>query len=171
MQNFTNLTLVKKIFWTFVPLVIIITALSFFQNNKQQIVSEKTTVKLFYYNPALDQGVGGVQCTEKGLVLVSRDIPKTVTPLAESVKLLLKGDITEQEKSKGVSSEFPLSGLELKSATIVNGVATLTFLDPQNKTTGGSCRTAILWQQIKATAMQFDSVNEVRFLPEDLFQP
>ncbi len=171
MHNFKNLSLPKKIFWFLVSLVLIMAGLLVFQNNKEQPISETTTLKLFYYNPDLDQGVGGVQCTEKGLVSVLREIPKTVTPLTESIKLLLKGEISVEEKSNGVTSEFPLAGLELQSATLVDGVATLTFADPQNKTVGGSCRTAILWQQIKATAMQFDTVKEVRFLPEELFQP
>ncbi len=128
-------------------------------------------VKLYYYNPAKDQGPGGVQCTRAGLVAVERTLPETTMPLTEAIKLLLRGEITAEEKTRGVTSEFPLSGVTLSSATIVNGVATLTFSDPQNKTGGGSCRVAILWAQIEATAKQFPSVVSVRFLPEELFQP
>lgn len=40
-----------------------------------------------------------------------------------------------------------------------------------NKTNGGSCRAGILWFQIEATAKQFSEVKQVRFLPEELFQP
>jgi hypothetical protein len=50
-------------------------------------------------------------------------------------------------------------------------VLTLEFNDPENKTSGGSCRSGILWAQIKKTAEQFDDVEEVRFQPEELFQP
>src|SRR5690348_5285063 len=39
------------------------------------------TIKLYFYNPNLDQGPGGTQCTKKGLVEVTRVIPKTTTPL------------------------------------------------------------------------------------------
>ncbi len=128
-------------------------------------------VKLYFYNPALDQGPGGAQCTENGLVAVDRLIPQTSTPLNETIKLLLRGEISDVEKTQGVQSEFPLAGVILKSASIQNGVATLTFDDPQNKTGGGSCRVSILRTQVEATAKQFDSVKSVHFLPEELFQP
>lgn len=130
-----------------------------------------TPIKLYFYNPALDQGPGGVQCSRNGLAAVERVIPKTTTPLTDAVKLLLRGEISAEEKAAGIESEFPLSGLALKSATITNGVATLTFDDPQNTTGGGSCRVGILWIQIEATAKQFPTVKSVRFLPEELFQP
>jgi len=38
-------------------------------------------IKLYYYNPTLDQGRGGALCSSKGLVAVDRTIPKTMTPL------------------------------------------------------------------------------------------
>lgn len=129
------------------------------------------SIKLYFYNPALDQGPGGAQCSRNGLVAVPRVIPKTMTPLADAVKLLLRGEISDEERTSGIESEFPLSGVTLTSATITDGVATLTFDDPQNKTGGGSCRVAIVWAQIEATARQFPTVTSVRFIPEDLFQP
>lgn len=128
-------------------------------------------IKLYYYNPALDQGVGGVQCSERGLVAVERVIPQTTTPLRDSIELLLRGELTAEERAQGIETEFPLAGLALQSASITDGVATLTFSDPQNKTVGGACRTGILWHQISATAKQFPTVREVRFMPEELFQP
>ena len=134
-------------------------------------VETGTHIKLYFYNPALDQGPGGVQCSRNGLVAVLRSIPETTTPLTDAVKLLLRGEISDEERTSGIESEFPLPGLALKSATITDGVATLTFDDPQNKTVGGSCRTGILWAQIEATAKQFPTVKSARFMPEELFQP
>jgi hypothetical protein len=130
-----------------------------------------THIKLYYYNPALDQGPGGAQCSEKGLVAVERVIPATTTPLKASIELLLKGELTPAERAQGITTEFPLTGVSLKSATLNQGVATLTFNDPQNKTGGGSCRTAVLWAQIEKTAKQFSSITSVRFMPTNLFQP
>ncbi len=145
---------------------------SYIYNEKQaDETTETQEVKLYFYNPSLDQGVGGAQCTNKGLVEVVRTIPKTETPLQDSIRLLLEGRITDEEKASGVTTEFPLTGLSLKSANIKDGVATLEFIDPKNSTVGGSCRVAILWAQISTTAKQFSSVNEVRFTPEELFQP
>lgn len=130
------------------------------------------TVKLYYYDPERDKDAGGnILCSAQGLVAVQRQIPRTQTPLTDTIKLLLKGELTAQEKSQGITTEFPLPGVSLTSATIVNGMATLTFADPQNKTGGGSCRVGILWKQIETTAKQFSSVTSVRFLPEELFQP
>lgn len=135
------------------------------------VPSGSTSVKLYYYNPALDQGPGGTQCSKAGLVAVERVIPKTSTPLKDSIQLLLKGQLTAEEKARGITTEFPLPGVTLMSASIQNSVATLTFADPQNKTGGGSCRVAVLWAQIEATAKQFSTVQSVRFMPEELFQP
>jgi hypothetical protein len=129
------------------------------------------SIDLYFYNPERDQGPGGVQCSSNGLVSVQRIIPQTTTPLADTLELLLRGEISDEEQALGIESEFPLSGLTLVNATIIDGVATLTFEDPQNKTVGGSCRTGILWAQIEATAQQFPTVESVRFMPEELFQP
>lgn len=145
-------------------------SISFSITKKVATVNE-TTIKLYYYNPALDQGVGGTQCTEKGLVEIERTIPKTITPIQDAIKLLLLGQINEKEKAEGITSEFPLEDFTLKAASLNNGNLTLTFNDPKNKTVGGSCRISILWNQIKATAKQFPEVKTVSFQPEELFQP
>ncbi len=157
------------IIWTLV--IIIAIGAWWFLVNSKPIIEDGTKISLYYYNPTKDQGPGGVQCSPRGLVGVEREIPKTTMPLTESIKLLLRGEITAEEKAQGLTSEFPLPGVSLVNATISNGVATLTLNDPQNKTVGGSCRVAILWAQIEATAKQFPSVNSVRFMPEELFQP
>ena len=137
------------------------------------------TVQLFYYNASNDKdNTQNVMCTRKGLVAVERQIPAlsliipNVIPLVkDTVNLLLKGDLTAQEKAQGISTEYPLPGFELKSVALNNGTLTLTFADPNNKTSGGSCRAGILWFQIEATAKQFPEVKTVKFLPEELFQP
>lgn len=162
----------RKIYSIFIALIALV--LTFFVLNSYvyyQKQSETVSVKLYYYNPLLDQGEGGVQCTEKGLVEVKRQIPKTQTPLFDTIELLIKGELTSEEKVGGLQTEFPLEGLSLESANIQNEIVTLEFFDPNNKTVGGSCRTGILQAQIQKTAKQFQNVKEVRFLPEDLFQP
>jgi hypothetical protein len=129
------------------------------------------TVRVYYYNPTLDQGPGGAQCTSKGLVSLTRVIPRTNSPLQDTIKLLLRGELTETEREQGITSEFPLSQVTLLSASNNKGVLTLTFRDPKNRTSGGSCRVNIMWKQIEATARQFPGVETVRFSPETLFQP
>lgn len=129
-------------------------------------------IKLYYYNPAKDKDASGnIMCSKNGLVNVERSIPLTKTPIQDAIKLLLKGKLTSQELSQGITTEFPLSGVELIGASLENKVLTLAFADPENKTGGGSCRVGILWSQIEATAKQFVEVSSVRFMPEGLFQP
>lgn len=134
--------------------------------------SKTRIIKLYYYNESKDKDASGnLLCSAQGLETVERQIPLTITPVQDAVKLLLQGHLTFQEKSRGLDTEFPLSGLSLTGASLDNGSLTLTFADPGNKTGGGSCRVGILWAQIEATANQFSEVSQVRFLPEELFQP
>lgn len=137
----------------------------------QRPSDEQTRVTLYYYDPARDQGPGGAQCSPKGLVAVERLLPKTQTPLRDSIALLIRGELLAQERAAGLTTEFPIAGLDLKSASITNAVATLVFDDPQGKTGGGSCRIGILRAQIEATAKQFPTVSSVRIEPVELFQP
>ncbi len=138
----------------------------------QKTNTSQKSIKLYYYNPELDKdNAGNILCSEKGLVGVERQIPITQTPIQDAIKLLLKGELTSQEKAQGITTEYPLSGLVLQGASLNNKVLTLDFNDPNNKTGGGSCRVGILWSQIKATAKQFPEVSEVKFIPEELFQP
>lgn len=133
---------------------------------------ETRTVKLYYYNPGLDRDEGGnIMCSRNGLVAVERKIPLTNSPIKDTLNLLLKGELTQEEKARGITTEFPLEGLKLAGVNLKDGLLTLTFDDPLNKTSGGSCRVGILWFQIESTAKQFPEVKEVRFFPEELFQP
>jgi len=133
---------------------------------------EARTVELYYYNYELDKDESGnTLCSRNGLVSVEREIPITDTPIQDTIKLLLLGQLTEEERARGIDTEYPLEGFFLKGASLNNGILTLEFEDPNNKSGGGSCRVGILWFQIEATAKQFPEVKQVRFLPEELFQP
>jgi hypothetical protein len=134
--------------------------------------TQKETIKLYYYNPDFDKdSTGNVLCSSRGLVAVERQIPITNTPIQDTIKLLISGNLTSEEKAQGVTTEYPLSGFFLVGVSLNNGILTLGFSDPNNKTSGGSCRAGILWFQIEATAKQFSGVQQVHFSPEDLFQP
>lgn len=129
-------------------------------------------VKLFYYNPDLDRDVSGnIQCSREGIAAVQRQIPLTRTPIQDAIRLLLAGALTNEERAQGISTEYPLAGFSLTSASLKDGTLTLAFDDPNHATSGGACRAGILWFQIEATAKQFPEVRQVRFLPEELFQP
>lgn len=129
-------------------------------------------VNLYYYDLNKDQdGKGILLCSKQGLIPVSRAIPISQTPIQDTINLLLKGDITAQERDTGIATEFPLTDVTLKGASLKGTALTLEFVDPQHKTSGGSCRARILWYQIEATALQFPEVESVSFIPADLFQP
>jgi hypothetical protein len=87
------------------------------------------------------------------------NIPKSVTPLKDSLNYL-------------ISHLDNPNGFKLVSAIIKDSVATLTFDDPNFFTSGGSCWSGVLSNQIEKTALQFPSVKSVKFAgPEWLFQP
>jgi len=130
-------------------------------------------VKLFFYKASLDSGAGGPNCTKKGLIGVNRTVfnSNTDNQVRDTIELLLSGTISAEEKNDGITTEFPLEGVKLTNFSLKDSVLTLTFSDPMNKTSGGSCRTGILRAQIEETAKQFRTVREVKILPSDLFQP
>ena len=133
---------------------------------------EQSSVDLYYYNSSFDKDKdGNVMCSEQGLARVRRNIPLTDTPIQNTLRLLLKGELTQEEINSGITTEYPLEGLDLKGATLKDGVLLLEFDDPNNKTSGGSCRANVLWLQISETAKQFSNVELVKFVPDYLFQP
>ena len=145
------------------------------ESKSYSVCKKAQKVLLYYYNPEKDKDeTGNTKCSRDGLMPIEREIPTTKTPIQDTINLLLKGkeNLTENEIAQGITTEYPLEGFKLKSANLKeDGTLILEFDDPLNKTTGGSCRVGILWFQIEATAKQFPQVKEVRFLPEEIFQP
>lgn len=76
------------------------------------------TIRLFYYNPSLDQDASGnVMCTTAGLVPVSRSIA-SATPIEETLRLLLTGNLSAEERAQGITTEYPLAGVSLSSVAL-----------------------------------------------------
>jgi hypothetical protein len=132
-------------------------------------------ILLYYYNPELDKDEqGNIKCSRDGLVAIEKEVSVNKTSIPDVINLLLKGteNLSAEQKAQGITTEFPLEGLSLEEAVLkADGTLVLTFDDPLNKTSGGSCRVGILWFQIEETAKQFEDVKKVEFLPEELFQP
>lgn len=139
------------------------------------IERQNQEIQLFYYSPGNDEdATGNIQCSRQGLVAVARTIDGTgaVTDQIErAITLLLQGQLSSTERAQGIQTEFPLEGFFLQTVDLREGVLRLTFTDPNQRSSGGSCRAGVLWFQIEATAEQFPGVRQVKFLPEDLFQP
>lgn len=133
---------------------------------------ETQDISLYFYNPDLDlDASGNIKCSRDGLAEVKRTIALTQTPIQDAIRLVLKGELTAEERAQGITTEFPLEGVELVGVSNNNGNILVEFRDPLNKTGGGSCRVGILWFQIERTILQFPDIKSVRFVPEELFQP
>jgi hypothetical protein len=133
---------------------------------------KEKTIKLYFYDPELDKDASGnVLCSRQGLTAVERTVSATITPIQDAINFLIAGGLTDEERQRGITTEYPLPGFGLKGAVLKNGVLTLEFLDPENRTSGGACRVGVLWFQIEATAKQFEGVKIVKPKPETLFQP
>jgi hypothetical protein len=131
-----------------------------------------STIQLYYYNQKRDEEISkNILCSSDAILPVERKILTSQTPIQDAINLLLKGNVTQTEKDAGFTPMFPLEGLTLVNANLQNGVLTLKFNDPLNKTGGGSCRVGLLWNQIVKTAKQFEGVQSVGFIPNNLFQP
>ncbi len=128
----------------------------------------KIPVKLFYYNIESDEDL----CSKEAILPVEREIPDNENKITDTINLLLEGKLTTAEKSEGFQTEFPQPDFRLVSTNLdEKGTLTLEFDDPENFTSGGSCRVTILANQIIKTARQFPEVKAVEFKPETLFQP
>jgi spore germination protein GerM len=144
------------------------------QNGNQVEPPTHTNVRLFYYNENKDKELSGGDNRFYGMesiLPVGREMHVSRTPIQDTINLLIKGELTAAERAAGFTTEFPNTDFKLLSANLKNGVLTLEFTEVPGFTTGGSYRISILANQIIKTAKQFPEVKEVRFKPEELFQP
>ena len=134
-----------------------------------KFIKEEDTekIKLFYYNTNYDPEF---DCLTSAVVPVEREISKTETPIQDAINLLIRGEITAEEKLSGFMSEFPFPDFKLLNADLEDGILTLSFTEISSFTNGGSCRIGILSAQIIKTAEQFNGVEKVIFSPIELFQ-
>jgi len=140
-----------------------------------KLIEPTQSVLLYYYNPEQDKDEqGNIKCSRDGLVAIEKEISVNKTSIPDVISLLLRGkeNLSTEQEAEGITTEFPLEGVILSGANLkADGTLVLTFEDPLHKTSGGSCRAGILWFQIEETAKQFDGVEKVEFMPEELFQP
>lgn len=133
--------------------------------------AEQRVINLYYYRASNDIGDDGNQkCSTDGLVALTRTIPLTMTPLQDAINLLINYSPYGYEAEEGVTSEFPLSGFSLVSATQKNGDFIVTFTAPGPSVNLTACQKNILKYQIEATAKQFDTVKSLKLFPENLFR-
>lgn len=130
--------------------------------------SETMKVKVFFINNKLDPEVS---CNK--VFPVERVIIKTPAVARAALTELLAGTTPEEEKDGFIKIMAP--DVKIQSLTIENGVAKVDFNEQLEAGSGGSCRSAAIISQIKATLKQFPSVEEVIISvngrTEDILQP
>lgn len=134
--------------------------------------TETRTVYLYYYNLNADKEIAEyIPCSEDAVLPVEREIPLTISPIRDTLDLLLKGILTDEEIVDSYQTEFPNELFEISSINLKEGVLYIDFTDAPDFVNGGSCRTGLLEAQIRKTAMQFPQVESVEYVDELIFQP
>jgi len=130
---------------------------------------KKEKVVLYYYNQLEDKEN---ICAFKFVQPVEREIKDGGDIIKETVELLIKGQLTEEEKSKGLTTEYPNPGFKLLESSLnKNGTLTLEFTEVPGFTSGSSCQVGIMMQEILKTVRQFPQVKSIVFKPDSLFEP
>ncbi len=136
------------------------------------VATSTEKVLLYYYNPTKDRDASGnILCSRQGLEAVERKLPSSEKIIDDTILLFLRGKLTEAERARGITTEYPLSGLSFKGTEVDGNTLTLRFEDPEHTTSGGSCRVQILYLSLESTAKQFPRIDAVKIFPEELFQP
>lgn len=132
-----------------------------------------TEVSLFYFNQIEDSKLPiWQQINVNSILPVKRMISNSKNIIRDSINLLLAGTLSQVELSNWFTSEFPNKAFKLLNMDLGDdGVLTLTFTEVPGFTSGWSARMAIMANSIAKTAKQFPQVKEVKFMPEELFQP
>jgi germination protein M len=96
--------------------------------------------------------------------IVTRQLPKSDSPLSDAIKALLSGP-TAGEKTKKCMSLIP-AGTKLLGANVKNGIATLNFSEEFEYNPVGVEGYMGQLMQIVYTATSFSTVNSVQFIVE-----
>ena len=96
--------------------------------------------------------------------IVTRQLPKSDSPLSDAIKALLSGP-TAGEKAKKCMSLIP-AGTKLLSANVKNGIATLNFSEEFEYNPVGVEGYIGQLMQIVYTATSYTTVNSVQFIVE-----
>jgi spore germination protein GerM len=130
---------------------------------------KKEKVYLYYYNQLEDKEN---TCDFKFVTPVEREITASDNIIEDTINLLIKGQLTDEEKNQGFATEYPNQEFKLlKSNLTESGTLTMEFTEVPGFTSGGSCRTGILMEEILKTVRQFPEVKKIVFKPDSLFEP
>jgi spore germination protein GerM len=132
-----------------------------------------TTVRLYYFNELEDSKLPAEQQINTNSIMpIQRTIRSSQNLIEDTIKILLQGNISEQEKDAWFITEFPNTQFRLLDTQLdAQWTLILTFNEVPWFTSGWSARMLILSKSIEKTALQFPQVTRVVFQPDTLFQP
>ncbi len=127
-------------------------------------------VKAFFINTITDPN--RLDCSR--VDAVTRSVPQTTAVARAALEQLLAGP-SAAEKASGFTTAIN-AGVTIKSLTITNGLAAVTFTKELQKNVGGSCLVTSIRAQIEQTLKQFSTVKTVQisvdgFKDEEILQP
>lgn len=133
---------------------------------------ETTKVRLYYYNELLDKSLhsGEVSGDSEAILPVEREIPVSHAPINDSIRLLLKGELTNMERELGFKTDYPNESLKFLGAKWDGSTLILNFEDNGFLKNSESSKASILKSEIIKTALQFEKVKNVILQPESLFR-
>lgn len=142
---------------------------------RSQIISaspeETAKVRLYYYNELLDKALhnGEINGDSDAILPVERTIPVSQAPINDSIRLLLKGELTNMERELGFKTELPNKNLIFLGAKREGSTLILNFEDKGFLPDIKADKIDVLKSIIIKTAMQFDNVKNVILQPDSLF--
>ncbi len=143
-------------------------------DHKQDIlVTKPTTIKLYYFNQIEDQKLDiAQQINTKSILPIDRTISETPSLIQDTINLLLKWELTDDEIKNWFMTEFPNKYFRLIDLNLdKKWNLTLEFSEVPWFTDWWSARMLILSNSIIKTASQFAEVKNINIIPETLFQP
>lgn len=140
-------------------------------DNLTQAPQERLVI-LYYFNSIMfDQNP--LLEAEETIFPVYRVLPKSSVEndIRKTIELLIKGELTAEEKKLGFVTEFPNPDFFLVNLKLEDGTLILQFTEVFGFTSGGSFKMRMRLAQIERTVQQFPEVNEIWVLPVTIFQP
>lgn len=135
----------------------VLVLVGWFQLSRPEISEQ--TVKLYFVSLNSEEPGESIGCGDS-LIAVNREIPKTITPLKDTLNLLLS-EKRQNIGESGLYNSLYQSNLKVDRIDLVSGVAKIYLTGTYQM--GGVCDTPRFEWQLKKTALQFPTVKEAIF--------
>lgn len=137
----------------------------------QEQDTNETTINLYYFNERVDNNLPeNTRLNTSSVQPIQRTIASTdfEEQLEEAIRLLIQGELTENEIEDGFVAGF--DGISLESVEFNEyGIAIINLVQ-EDTSINGSARVILLRDAIAKTAEQFDEVRSTLIMPEDVLK-